>query len=133
MKFSDIELPSNRKFGFFFTAVFAVLGAYFLYMEATTTGAALFLLTAIFLIITLLNDAFLLPLNRLWMRLGYLLGMVVSPIVLGLIFFVIFTPMSLLMRLFGRDELRLTLKDRSSHWKERSSDTRQTVTFKYQF
>ena len=64
----------------------------------------------IFLIITITNADALLPLNKLWMKFGILLGMIISPIIMGIIFFVIFTPIAILMRLSGRDELRLRFK-----------------------
>ena len=72
------------------------------------------------------------PLNKLWMRFGLLLGMIVSPIVLGAIFFLLFTPIAVLMRLFGRDELRLRFKKQSSHWIKREKET-QSQSFKNQF
>ena len=70
-------------------------------------------------LITFVNEHALLPLNKLWMKFGQLIGIIVSPIVLGIIFFGIFTPYSLLMRLFGRDELQLKLRKRKSYWKLR--------------
>ena len=70
----------------------------------------------IFLIITITNADALLPLNKLWMKFGILLGMIISPIIMGIIFFVIFTPIAILMRLSGRDELRLRLKKKKTHW-----------------
>ena len=73
------------------------------------------------------------PLNKAWMRLGFLLGVIINPIVLGLIFFLLFTPIALLMRLFGRDELRLRVKNRSSHWKNRNIRSIGMNTFKQQF
>ncbi len=116
MKFSEIELPSNRKFGFFFTFVFAVVSAYF-FNSANLTWAFVFSSVAlILLVITVVKDDILLPLNKLWMRFGVLLGLIVSPVVLGLIFFGLFTPIAILMRLSGRDELRLKLNKKSSHW-----------------
>jgi len=133
MNLSDVELPSNRKFGFFFTAVFAVVGAYFLNEGSSDAAYLFFGLAAIFLLVTVVKADLLLPLNKLWMRFGLLLGMIVSPIVLGIIFFGMFTPISLLMRLFGRDELRLKLANRASHWKERNIDNTQNDAFKHQF
>ncbi|MDA9914770.1 hypothetical protein N9D88_02970 [Alphaproteobacteria bacterium] len=82
MKFSEIELPSNRKFGFFFTFVFAAAAAYF-YYSTNLTWAYVFVAAALaFLLVTLIKSDALLPLNKLWMRFGLLLGMIVSPIVL---------------------------------------------------
>jgi len=133
MKFSEVELPSNRKFGFFFTVIFLIIGWYFLGGESNTVSYALFAGAALFLLVTLVRAELLLPLNKLWMRFGMLLGMIISPIVLGIIFFGLFTPISLLMKLFGRDELRLKLQDRESHWKSRETDSSQPDTFKHQF
>ena len=132
MKFSEIELPSNRKFGFFFTFVFAIATAYF-YYKANVGWAYVFVAAAsIFLLITLIKSEALLPLNKLWMRFGFLLGMIVSPIVLGLIFFGLFTPIAMLMRLSGRDELRLKFSQKASHWISRD-ETVNTESFKHQF
>ena len=120
MKFSEIELPSNRKFGLFFTFVFAVAAAYFYDSENLTWAYIFIAASIIFLIVSLVRDEFLLPLNKLWMRFGVLLGMIVSPIVLGVIFFGLFMPIAIFMRLFGRDELRIKLSNKVSHWVSRS-------------
>ena len=120
MKFSEVELPSNRKFGFFFTLVFALAATYF-YYSANVTWTYVFIAAALaFLLVTLIKSDALLPLNKLWMRFGLLLGMIVSPIVLGIIFFGLFTPIALLIRLRGRDELRLNFSQKASHWISRS-------------
>mgnify|MGYP001167588590 FL=1 len=132
MKFSEIELPSNRKFGFFFTFVFAVAASYF-YYSANVSWAYIFIAAAsIFLLVTLVKSDALLPLNKLWMRFGLLLGMIVSPIVLGIIFFGLFTPIAMLMRLSGRDELRLKFSPEVSHWITRSEPIK-SESFKHQF
>lgn len=133
VKFSDIELPSNKKFGYFFTAVFAIVGIYFFWKDSTFWSYLFFGACILFLIVTLIKADLLLPLNKLWMGLGLLIGMVVSPIVLGIIFFVLFTPISLVMKLFGRDELRLKVRERPSHWKPRTTDAAQSGAFKNQF
>ena len=133
MNFAAIELPSNRKFGLFFSAVFVILGARFFMTDSTTTSYVFFALGLLCVITTLIKPDMLLPLNKLWMRFGLLLGTIVSPIVLGIIFFGLFTPISLLMRLFGRDELRLKSKNNASHWIRRESEVTQTDAFKHQF
>jgi len=130
MKFPDTDLPPNRKFGFFFTFIFLLMGAY---MSPANYSYLPFGIAALFFIVTLVKADLLLPLNKLWMMLGLLLGMIVSPLVLGIIFFGLFTPISLLMKLFGRDELRLKLASHKSYWKERSADARQSESFKDQF
>ena len=132
MKFSEIELPSNRKFGFFFTFVFVVAAAYFYF--ATNLGwAYAFIGTAsIFLLVTLIKSDALLSLNIIWMRFGLLLGMIVSPIVFGVIFFGLFTPIAMFMRLSGRDELRIKFTQKSSHWISRTEPIK-SESFKNQF
>lgn len=132
MKFSEIELPSNRSFGFFFTFVFAVAATYFFYSVNMTWAYAFIAASATFFIITWVKDDALLPLNKLWMRFGLLLGMIVSPIVLGIIFFGMFAPIALLMRLSGRDELRLRFKKKATHWISRT-DPIKSESFKNQF
>ena len=132
MNFSDIALPSNKKFGFFFTLVFLVVASYF-FLNKYVIGAYISIALAIFFFITTLVKAdVLLPFNKLWMCFGLLLGTIVSPIILGLIFFVLFTPIAFIMRLCGRDELRLKFKKKSSHWIKRDVSA-QTESFKNQF
>ena len=126
MNLSDIILPSNSKFGFFFTFIFAVFAAYF-FIAANLTWAYVFIaLALLFFLITLVNDKLLLPLNKLWMRFGFLIGIIISPIVLGIIFFGVITPYGLIMRLLGRDELRLQKTTTETNWVPRSQDMPQT-------
>lgn len=132
MHFSEIELPSNRKFGFFFTFMFVITAAYFYYSNNVSWAYVFIGAASIFLFVTLLKSDALLPLNKLWMRFGLLLGMIVSPIVLGIIFFGLFTPIALLMRLSGRDELRLNFSHKVSHWITRSEPIK-SESFKHQF
>ena len=97
-------LPSNRSFGWTFTVVFILAGLYGLWRG----GAALpwlLALAAVTALVTLTRDTWLTPLNRAWMAFGELLGRIVSPIVLGVIFFGVFTPFAVVMRLFGRDAM----------------------------
>ncbi len=133
MKFSEIKLPSNRKFGFFFTIIFLIISSYFFFNESYKSGYFFLLISIIFFIITILKAELLLPLNKLWMRFGFTLGLIINPIVLGIIFFLIFTPIGLIMRLFKRDELRLKIKKRDSHWKLRTEKNVNVDLFKQQF
>ena len=90
------------------------------------------ILFGIFLIITIIHADALLTFNKLWMKFGIFLGMIVSPIIMGIIFFGIFTPIAILMRLYGRDELRLIFKKKKTHWINRNSYN-LFDTFKKQF
>jgi len=126
------QLPSNKNFGFFFTLIFALVGMYFYYSENISWGNLFISGSLIFLLITLIKSDALLPFNKLWMRFGLVLGMLVSPIVLGIIFFCLFTPVAVLMKIFGRDELRLKFKQKHSHWITRNESIK-AVSFKHQF
>lgn len=133
MKFSDIELPSNRKFGFFFSAVFALAAGYFWFKDNTTLLSVFGGLLGATFLTTLVMPGLLLPFNKLWMGIGYVIGRIVSPIVLGIIFFILMTPMGLVQRLFGRDELRLKPQNNTSHWKVREPAGPEPESFKNQF
>ena len=114
MNFSKIKLPSNRKFGYFFTIIFLIASCYSYYIDKLFVVYLLGSLCGIFFIITIINANILLPLNKLWMKFGILLGMIVSPVIMAIIFFGIFTPIGIFMRLYGRDELRLNFKKREN-------------------
>ena len=132
MNFSDVKLPSNRKFGFFFTFVFALSTAYF-YNTTNFLLAYIFgSLSSLFLFFTIFKDDIFLPLNKLWMRFGILLNIIISPIILGIIFFGLFTPIAIVLKLSGRDELRLKLKKKQSYWISRS-ELIKPESFKQQF
>lgn len=133
MKYSDVQLPSNRKFGSFFTFVFLAAASYFMWKGAIELSAVMGGLASIFALVTIIRAQLLLPLNKLWMGLGFLLGAITSPIVLGVIFFFLFTPIALLMRLFRRDELRLRKRKAKSYWKLREEIQINSDFFKYQF
>jgi hypothetical protein len=99
------RLPSNRSFGLTFTVAFALLAAVSWWRHpAAVPWLAGF--SALFLAVTLIRADWLLPLNRAWMRFGLLLNAIVSPIVLGVLFFGVFTPVGLLMRAMHRDPMR---------------------------
>ena len=125
-------LPSNRKFGIFFSFVFALTAAYF-YVTTNMIWTYIFFTTSLILLgITIIKAEILLPYNKLWMKFGFLLGMIVSPIVLGIIFIGLITPFALAMKIYGRDELCLRLKNNDTYWKNRSQILPQT-NFKQQF
>ena len=136
MKTTELELPTNKKFGFFFTAVFLIATTYFYINNASSSVVSTLSVVGLsFLAATVINPDILLPLNRLWMRFGLLLGMIISPIVMGIIFFGLFTPMSLTMRLFRRDELRLRFKNKKTHWilRDFPDGDKLSDSFKHQY
>jgi hypothetical protein len=132
MNFSQLELPSNLKFGSFFTAILA-LGAVFFFVKGANGFGTAFAGCAVgFGLVTLLKQDLLSLPNRLWMQLGFILGRIVSPIVLGILFFAIFTPVAIVTRLFNRDELRLKSSASQSHW-DRTNRLSDGSSFKQQF
>ena len=133
MRNAKLVLPSNRKFGLFFTAVFAVLGA--IYYEGLFFGLGMILLgfALLFLAATIFVPGILKPLNILWMRLGMAMAVIVNPIVMGLIFFCLITPVSIVTRLFGRDELRMKARSGGSCWIRRDKAFNTKTDFKRQF
>lgn len=132
MKFEEIELPSNRKFGYFFAFIFGVVAVSLFAIDSLNWGYTFSVLSVLFVLITVAKADLLLPLNKLWIHLGLLLGMIIGPIVLGIIFFGLFTPIAFVMRLFGRDELCLKINKESSYWSPRRTAI-DSESFKNQF
>lgn len=128
------SLPSNRNFGFLFAGVCALLSAYAIYHDdATVQGFGWLVASAIVGLITIISPNLLAPLNKAWMKLGDLMGKVISPLVLGVIFFVLITPIAIISRLFGRDELRLKKANVSTCWIDRAPPGPAGESFKNQF
>ena len=132
MNFSEMKLPSNKKFGFFFTIVFLIAAAYFYKSNNFSLAYAFGTISLIFLFLSIFKDDILLPLNKLWMRFGLLLSIIVSPIILGIIFFGLFMPIAFIMKFIERDELQLKFKKKTSHWISRS-ELIKSESFKQQF
>lgn len=126
-------LPSNRKFGAFFTAVFLVLGVYAFWKDARLFATICILLTLLLCTVTAAAPTLLTPLNRLWFGFGLVLGKIVNPIVLGMIFFIVITPVAFVARAFGRDALRLRRWSIDSYWVSRVPPGPDPQTFKNQF
>jgi hypothetical protein len=133
MKVVQIQLPSNKKFGMFFSLLFYLIAVYFLWVGDITLVILPLLVGSLFLVMAIWKAHLLLPLNKLWMKFGLLLGKIISPIVLGLIYFGIFTPISVISRVFGRDELLLRQRNGNSFWVRRDNGGEIHKSFKNQF
>lgn len=116
MSFTEIEIPSNKKFGFFFGFLISLIALYLLLYQNIIFGIMGINIAIGLFLISFLRPNLLLPLNKFWMKLGLLLGKIVNPFVLGSIFFIIFTPVSLFFKLIGRDELKLKVKNHDTYW-----------------
>lgn len=112
----EVKRSNERSFGIVFAVVFAVVGLWPLLSGKVPRGWALGL-AAVFLLLGLFWQAPLRPLNRLWLRFGLLLHAVVNPLIMALLFYVTVVPVGLLMRLLGKDLLRLKRDSKiSSYW-----------------
>ena len=133
MKLSDVTLPSNKKFGYFFSFVFLISGIYFVFTENQIIATILLVGSFFVFLLTIIKSELLLPFNKFWMRLGLFLGLIVSPIIMGIIFFSIFTPLGILMRISGRDILGLRVRKKSSFWNSYEESELFLSSFKKQF
>ena len=114
----NIKLPTNRNFGFVFFVVFFVI-ALWPVLNGEDLRIWSILISLIFLFLGIINSKILTPLNIIWMKFGLILGGIVSPVIMGIIFFGVVTPMGLLMRLFKKDLLNLRMNNKKSYWIEK--------------
>ena len=115
----DIKISSNRSFGIVFFVVFILVALYPLIYSGEIRIWSI-VLSLIFLTLGLLNSKILTPLNKIWFKFGIILGKIISPIIMGVIFFLVVTPIGLLMRLLGKDLLNLKYNNHKSYWIEKS-------------
>ena len=114
----DIKISSNRSFGIVFFVVFLLIALYPLtYSEDIRIWSAI--ISLIFLVLGLLNSKILSPLNKLWFKFGIFLGKIISPLIMGIIFFLVVTPIGFIMRLLGKDVLNLKFNKNKSYWIEK--------------
>ena len=113
---------SNKSFGILFFVVFLGVGLWPLTND-NSPNIYLIIISIIFLILGLLNSKLLSPLNSFWIKFGELLGKIIAPVVMAIIYFLILTPISLMVRLFGKDLLGLKLsKQLKTYWIKRKKD-----------
>ena len=118
MIFKLMKLPSDYKFGLIFGIFFLILSIFFYIKKFNGFYYVSGSTSIIFFMIALIKPSILRPINRLWMALGFFLGTIVNPIVMGVIFFLLFSPIGIIMRLFGRDVLFIKLKKKPSYWEK---------------
>jgi hypothetical protein len=133
MSNDNILLPSNRKFGIVMGFVAISFGGFVVFHQLQLIGYVLLLVGFLLILGALKNSEWLSPLNRAWMKFGEFLGKVVSPILLSLIFFSIFVPVSLFFKLIGRDELKLRRVPSTSYWVEKKKRAHGAKSFTRQF
>tara|TARA_Y100000287_G_C13935152_1_gene216707 strand:- start:96 stop:476 length:381 start_codon:yes stop_codon:yes gene_type:complete len=113
---------SNKSFGLLFFVVFLIIGLWPL-KNGESLNFYFIIASVIFLILGLLNSKLLSPLNKSWIKLGEILGIIIAPIVMALVYFAILTPISIIVRVFGKDLLGLKfLKEKDTYWIKRKKN-----------
>ena len=115
----DIKIGTNRSFGIVFFVVFLIIAIYPLINSGELRLWSL-IISIIFLVLGLVNSKILNPLNKFWFKFGIFLGKIISPLVMGIIFFLVVTPIGLLMSLLNKDLLKLKFNNNSSYWIEKT-------------
>ena len=108
-------LPSNRNFGIVFTIVFLIISLWPL-LKGTDIRYWSLTISLIFFVLAIMNSKLLTPLNKIWFKLGILLGKFFSPLIMGTIFFFVVTPIGIFMRILRKDLLNLKFNKSSSYW-----------------
>ena len=112
------KISSNRSFGILFSIVFAAI-AFWPLLNLGEIRVWSVIVSSIFLILGLINSKLLYPLNLVWVKFGELIGKIVAPLVMALIFFIILTPIGLFLRLIGKDLLNIKLNNNKTYWIKR--------------
>ena len=114
---NNVKISSNRSFGIVFFLLFFIIAFWSFRGDFQQIKIIPFILSLIFLILGLINSKLLTPLNKLWLKLGELLGRIIAPIVIAIVFFLVVTPIAIIMRLLGKDLLKKKYDSRNkSYW-----------------
>jgi hypothetical protein len=133
-KLNTPHLPNVKNFGYFFTSVFFAMAIFFTFQQGSILIViSLASLGSLFFLVTLIKPQLLSPINIAWFELGMLMGKIVSPIALSIVFFLLITPVALVTRVFGRDELKLNKQKVKSYWVERNPIGPDAESFKNQY
>ena len=125
MKNNEIKISSNKSFGIVFAIVFFLIGLWPI-IKSDDIRIWSLIVSIIFLILGIMNSSILTPLNKIWFRFGIFLGNFIAPVVMGIIFFFVVTPIGLIMRLLGRDLIKLKKNNENSYWIEKK-DTESSM------
>ena len=129
MENNKIKIGSNRSFGIVFFIVFLIIATWPLINDSEIRYWSL-VISFIFLFLGIINSKLLTPLNKIWLKIGILLGNIISPIVMGIIFFLVVTPTSIIMKILRKDLLNLKKNNKNSYWIEKR---KQNNNMKKQF
>ena len=115
-----IKLPSNRNFGIVFSIVFLIISIWPI-LNQNEIRIWSIIISLIFLILGLINSKFLSPLNKAWFKFGLILGSIIAPIVMGIVYFLVVTPTGLIMKALGKDILGLKKNKNNTYWLEKDN------------
>ena len=118
MNTKNIKIGSNKSFGIVFAVVFGLIAIWPL-IKGNDIRIWALIISIIFLVLGLINSKILTPLNKLWFKLGIFLGNFIAPIVMGIIFFLVVTPTGIIMKLLGKDLIKLKKNNEKSYWIEK--------------
>ena len=118
MNYKDIKIGSNRSFGIVFFVVFLLIGLWPI-LKGNELRIWSIVISLIFLILGILNSKILTPFNKIWFRFGIFLGNFISPIIMGIVFFLVVTPTGLIMKLLRKDLINLRKNNSSTYWIEK--------------
>jgi RsiW-degrading membrane proteinase PrsW (M82 family) len=134
LNINNLNPTSDKKFGYFFSAIFALASLYFLLHRFNSfVWLVLILITCLSLLVASYKPDLFSKLNTIWFLLALVLGRIFNPIVLGVIYFLVLTPIGLITRLFGRDELLLKRADQKTYWLLKDETLKSRQSYKDQF
>ena len=116
------KFSSDKSFGFLFFFILLVVAFWSFRGDIVQVKLLPLFLSLLFLVLSLSNSRILTPLNKIWIKFGFILGLIMSPIIMVFIFFLIITPVSFLTRLFGKDVLKIKKSKKNSYWIKRNND-----------
>ena len=119
MQNKNIKISSNRSFGIVFFTVFLLIAIYPFFKNENIRIWSL-IVSIIFLVLGILKSKLLTPFNKIWFKFGLLLGKIISPIIMSVIFFVVVTPTAILMKLLRKDLLNLKFNNNKTYWIEKN-------------
>ena len=120
MNTKDIKIGSNKSFGIVFAVVFGLI-AFWPLIKGNDIRLWSLIISIIFLVLGMINSKILTPLNKLWFKFGIFLGNFIAPIVMGIIFFLVVTPTGIIMKLLGKDLIKLKKNNEKSYWIEKKN------------
>ncbi len=120
MKNNDIKIGSNKSFGIVFFIVFLIIALYPM-LKGQDLRLWSLIISFIFLILGMINSSILSPLNKIWFKFGILLGNIISPIVMAIVFFVVVTPTGIIMKILRKDLIGLKKNNKNTYWIEKKA------------